>query len=62
MVGFESTTSGFRTAVTRGTFLVQDANDSADLNSGRHGQFQEKENNADYWIEYFLSKIFFDEK
>ena len=34
------------------TCIIQD-NNSADLNSARHGQFQEKEKNADYWIEYF---------
>ena len=51
-MGFEPATSGFRTAVTPDTCIIQDAN-SADLNSARHEQFQEKEKNADYWIEYF---------
>ena len=52
MAGFEPTTSGFRTAVRPYTCIIQDTN-SADLNSARHGQFQGKEEKADYWIEYF---------
>ena len=50
--GFEPSTSGFRTAVTPDTCIIQD-NNSALLNSARHGQFQEKEKNADYRIEFF---------
>ena len=42
MAEFEPATSGFRTAVIPDTCIIQDTN-SANLNSGRHGQFQEKE-------------------
>ena len=42
MAGFEPTTSGFRTTVTPNTCFIEDTN-SADLNSARYGQFQEKE-------------------
>ena len=52
MAGLEPATSSFWTAVTPDTCLIQDIN-SADFNSARHGQFQEKEKNADYWIGYF---------
>ena len=38
--------------MTPDTCIIQDPN-SANLNSARHGQFQEKEKNADYWFEYF---------
>ena len=31
---------------------MQDANDSADSNTARYGQNQEKEENCDYWIEF----------
>ena len=52
--------SGIRTRHLRlpnrgDTCTIQDTN-SADLNSAGHGQFQDKEKNADYWIEYFLFK------
>ena len=47
---------GIRTAVTADTCIIQNTNDSADLNSARHRQFQEKEKN---WTEYFpFEKIF----
>ena len=39
-------TAGFEPiaiTVTPDTCIIQDNNDSADLNSARHGQFQEKE-------------------
>ena len=34
------------------TCIILDTNDSADLTSARHGQFQEKGKNADNWIEF----------
>ena len=40
--GFEPASCGFGTTVTPDTCIVQDTNDPADLNSVRHGQFQEK--------------------
>ena len=52
MAGFKPATSGVQTAVTADTYIMQDTN-SADLNFARHGQFREKEKNAEYWIEYF---------
>ena len=45
--GIEPAMSGFRTAVTPDTCIIQDTN-SAHLSSARHGQFQEKEKNAYY--------------
>ena len=44
LLGFEAATSGFWTAVTPDTHILQDTN-TADLNSARHVQFQEKEEN-----------------
>ena len=49
----------FPTSVTPDSF-IKDTNDATDLNSAPHGQFQEK--NYDYWIEFFLFKIFFRRK
>ena len=43
---FEPATSGFRAAVTLDTGIIQNTN-SADLNSARHEQFQEKGQNVD---------------
>ena len=51
------TPPGFRTPVIPDTCIVQETN-SADLNSTRHGQCQEKEKNARYWIEYLFWKKF----
>ena len=34
--------------MTLDTCIIQDTNDSADLKPARHGQFQEKEKNANY--------------
>ena len=39
----EPAISGFPTTVTPDTCIEQDTNNSADLNSARHEQFQEKE-------------------
>ena len=36
------------TLVTPDTCIIQDTDDSADLNCARHGQFQDKKKNADY--------------
>ena len=44
---------------TRYSFVI-DNNCSADLNSARHGQFQEK--NSQYWIVYFLFEVYLTEK
>ena len=49
----------FPTSVTPDSF-IKETNDATDLNSAPHGQFQEK--NYDYWIEFFLFKIFFRRK
>ena len=49
---FQPATSCFRTAVTSATCIIQDTNDSADLNSARHGQFQEKEKTRRRIISY----------
>ena len=43
-------------------FIMQAANDSADMKSARHGQPQEKENNSDYGIEYYPFENFFNGK
>ena len=44
--------SGIRTRWRSHICINQGTNGSA-IKSARHGQFQEKEKNADYWIEYF---------
>ena len=61
MAGFEPATSSFRTAVTPDTCIIQDTN-STDLNSARHGHFQQREKNADCYIEQFLSAKTFQQK
>ena len=57
---FEPAAFGFRTAVTRDACIVKDTNDSADLNSARHGQFQEKEKTPTTELNIFFSKKNFD--
>ena len=58
MAGFEPATSGLRTAVRPYTCILQDTN-CADLNSARHGQFQEEDKNTlTTEFNIFLSKIF----
>ena len=52
----------FPTAVNPDTCNIQDANDSADLKSARHGQFQEKRKNSGYWFEYFHFENFLNRK
>ena len=59
MAGFEPATSRFRTAVTPDICIIQDTNDSADLNSAHQGQFQEKEKTPTTELNTFLSEIFF---
>ena len=59
--GIRTTTSGFPTAVAPDASILHDTNNSADMKSGSHGQFQEKEKNCDYWIEKFPFEFFFDE-
>ena len=57
MVGFEPATSGFQTTVTLDTCIIQDTN-SADLDSARHGQFQEKGETPTTELNFFLSEFF----
>ena len=57
-VGFEPANSGFPTAVKPDTCIIQDTNDSAYLNSARHGQFQEKEKTPTTDLNICLSKNF----
>ena len=61
MAVFERTTSGLWTPMTPNTCNIQDAN-SVDLNSKRHGQFQEKEKTPAFELDISLSKKSFDEK
>ena len=60
--GIGPPSSGLRTAVTPDTCIIQDTNDSAYFNSARHGQFQEKEKNAEYLIECFPTEKQFSTK
>ena len=55
----EPDTSGFPTAATPDTFILQDTNDSAGLSSASNWKFQEKEETSDYGIEYFPLENFF---
>ena len=61
-IGIRTAISGFPTTVTPDTCVIQDTNNSADLNSARTGQNQEMEKNSDYWTEYFRFEKFFDGK
>ena len=59
MATFETTTSIFRTALKPDTNILQDTNDSAaDLNSARHGQFQEKKKTPTTEVNNLLFKFF----
>ena len=59
--GFELSSSGFRTAVTRNTCIIQDTN-CAHLNTARHRQFQEKEKTPTTELNIFLSRKVFRRK
>ena len=60
MTGTEPATSDFQTAMIPDTCTLQDTKDFADLNSARHGQFQEKEKTPTTELNIFLSKNFID--
>ena len=62
-MGLKPATFRFPTAVTPDTCFQQDTKDSADLNSARHGQLQEKGKKAPTTeSNIFLSKVFFDKR
>ena len=55
-MGFEPTTSSFRTAVTPNSSIIQDTD------SACHGQFKEKEKTPATELDVFLSKKIFRRK
>ena len=60
-IGIRTSHLRFRTAVTPDQCIIQHT-DSADLNSARHAQFQEKEKTPTTELNIFFSKNFFEEK
>ena len=62
IAGFAPATSGFRTAVPPDTYFIKDTNDSADMNSARHGQFQKMEKTPTPELNFSFPKKFFGRK